>query len=269
MSNRKDLLKNKGRLWVFDELAAVKAWREVGVVDNCRFSMPTNPIEVKTPSGITIYSSIDPDAEIACDWYHPGDLGLIELMFRGAVNIAAPTGSTDITETVLVSFKNAGDAFPLPGFDGDKSAVTVSAVVLDSAPSTSYTVTTDYTLSADATTGVTSIVQVSNGGIALNTAIRVTYTYRPLASKILSPVDNGELVYRNVLLDVFTNPNDATKYKRYYLPRCTIQSDLVHQNIEFGTDNTSPNIMPLVFKYAKPDTNTNDAKWKIHDTHNV
>lgn len=269
MAIRKDLLKNKGRLWIFDELAAVKAWREVGVVDSCKFSMPTNPGEAKTPSGVTIMNWIDPDAELTCDWYHPGDQSLIELMFRGALTLTSPSGSADITESVIVSFKAAGDAFPLPGFDGDKTVVTVSAVVLASNTSTTYTVTTDYTIAVDAVTGVTHIVQVSAAGIPLNTDIKVTYTYRPLAGKMLQPIDNGELIYRNVILDIFTTPSHATKYIRYYMPRSTIMSDMVHQHIEMGAANSSPNVMPLTFKYAKPDTNTYDPKWYTLNTYNV
>jgi hypothetical protein len=269
MSIRKDLLRNKGRLWVFDELAANKVWREVGIVDSCKFSMMSNPGDAKTPSGVTIMNWIDPDAEITCDWYHPGDLSIIECLFRGALSLTSSAGSTDITESVLVEFNNASDAFPLPGADGDKTVVTVSAVVLASATSTTYTVTTDYTIAVDPVTGVTHIVQVSGGSIPLKTPILVTYTWRPLAGKIIKPVDNGEQIFRTIILDVFTNPSDATKYIRYVLPRCTVTSDLVQQHIEFGKDNSSPNIMPLAFKYAKPDTNTNDAKWYILNTHNV
>lgn len=214
-------------------------------------------------------SWVDPDAELSCDWYHPGDPTLIELMFRGAVSLTTATGSADITESVLVEFNNASDAFPLPGFDGDKTVVTVSAVVLASNTATSYTVTTDYTIAVDPVTGVTHIVQVSGGSIPLKTPILVTYAYRPLAGKILKPIDNGEQIYRNFILDVFTNPSDATKYIRHFMPRSTVTSDLIQQHVEFGKDNSSPNIMPITIRYAKPDTNTNDAKWYILNTHNV
>lgn len=212
MSNRKDLLKNKARMWIYDELAAVKAWREVGFIDSAEFSMITNQGDIKSPSGTNIYSFSDPDAEVGADWYHPGDYSKIELMFRGIVSLQTTNGSTDITETVLVEFQNAGDAYPLPGYDGDKSAVTISAVVLDSAPSTAYTVTTDYTVSADATTGMSQIVQVSGGSIPLATPIRVTYTYRPLAARIVKPVDNGVLIPRHVLLRIHAS------YRRYEVP---------------------------------------------------
>ena len=266
MTNRTDLLRNKGRIYVFDERAAVKDWVELTLVDTVNWSSPTNPIEVKSPSGITVYESIDPDAQISFDWYHPGNYSAIELLFRGALELDSYDGETAQEETVVVRFGALGDAASLPGFDGDKTVVTVSAVVLDATPATTYTVTTDYTLAVDATTGMSHLVQVSGGSIPLNTDIRVTYTYTPLASNVLRPIENGQLDPRFVIIDTPTDPNDATKYRRYYLPRATITSDLMHSHLEFGKENANPNIMPVTLKYQKPDTATNQSKWYWIDT---
>lgn len=268
-TNRKDLLRTIGRLYVFDEAAAVKDWVELSVVDNVKFTSASNPIEVKTPSGITIYKSIDPDAEISFDWFHPGNLSAIERLFRGVVSLDSYDGSTAQSETVIVSFRAAGDAFPLPGFNGAKTAVTVSAVVLDSNTSTAYVATDDYTVSVDSDTGMSFLVHVSGGDIPLDTDIRVTYSYTPLASNILRPVENGELIERNIMIDCPVDPNDATKYRRYYLPRATVTSDLMHSMLEMGKDNTNPNILPVTLRYAKPETSSNEPKWYWIDTENV
>jgi hypothetical protein len=269
MAVRKDLLRNKGRIYVFDEAAAVKDWIELTVVDNVKISHPSNPIDVKTPSGISIYKSNDIDAEISFDWYHPGDLSKIELLFRGGISNTAYTGSGSQAETVIVNFRQASEAFPLPGFNGDKSVVTVSAVVLDSNPSTTYALTTDYTKSVDADTGMSFITQVSGGSIPLNTDIRVTYSYTPLKSNVIRPIENGQLVDRFVIIDCPTDPNDSTKYRRYFLPRSTVVSDLMHQMLEFGENNSTPNIMPVSLKYAKPETGKNFAQWYWIDTANA
>ncbi len=270
MSNtRKDLLRTKGRIWVFDEASTQKKWRELTVVDNVRFQASANPTEIRTPSGITIYQTIDLDPTISFDWYHPGNNDLIELLFRGAVSSTTYDGSTAQAKTITVSFRQASEAVPLVGFDGDLTVVTVSAVVLDSAPSTTYTVTTDYTLAVDTTTGVSMITQVSGGSIPLNTDIRVTYSFTPLASKVLQPVDNGNLVMRTVMIDSPLPSASQTAYRRYILPRCTITSDLMHSMLELGQDNTSPNILPMTLKYSRPDTDSKDQRWIWYDTVNV
>lgn len=270
MSNtRKDLLRTKGRLWVFDEASTQKKWRELTVVDNVKFQASANPVEIRTPSGITIYQTIDLDPSISFDWYHPGNNDLIELMYRGALTSTTYDGLTAQAKTVTVNFRQNNEAVPLLGFDGDLTVVTVSAVVLDSTPATTYTVTTDYTLAVDATTGVSMITHVSTGSIALNTDIRVTYSFTPLASKLLEPVDNGNLVLRTIMIDSPLPSATDTKYRRYILPNCTITSDLMHSMLELGQDNTSPNILPVSFKYQRPDTNSRAQRWMWFDTVNV
>lgn len=262
------LLKNKGRMWIFDEASTVKAWKELTVVDNVKISNPPNPVEIKTPSGITIFQTLDLDAQVSCDWYHPGDLTKMELLFRGVATLSSYTGSTTQTESVNVVFRNASEAFPLPGFNGDKTAITINNVK-SADGATTYTVTTDYTKTVDANTGVTHIVQVSGGSIPLNTDIVVNYTFTPLKSTILKPDYDGAVVFRHVIIDSFTDQNDLAKYRRFFLPNCTIQTEMGQSLLEIGEDNRSPNILPITLKYAKPDAGSKDPKWYYIDTANV
>lgn len=270
MSNvnlRKDLLKSKGRMWVFDEKSTVKDWIELTVVDNIKVMNPTNPVEIKTPSGMVIFKTLDLDAMISLDWYHPGDLAKMELLYRGVVDITTYTGGVQ-NEKVIISFRQVSEAFPLPGFNGAKTAVTVNSVKNED-ETTTYTLTTDYTVAVDSTTGITHIVQVSGGAIPLNAKLVVNYDYTPLAGKILKPNYDNALVFRHIVLDSYPNPADLTKYRRYYLPNCTIETELGHSLLEVGSDNTTPNILPITLKYAKPDYLSNDPKWYYQDTFNV
>jgi hypothetical protein len=261
------LLKNKGRMYIFDEAAAVKDWKELTVVDNVKISNPPNPIEIKTPSGITIFQTLDLDAMVSCDWYHPGDLAKMELLTRGVTTLTSYSGGTQ-TEDVNIVFRKVSEAFPLPGFNGDKTVVTINSVK-SADLATTYTVTTDYTVAVDSDTGISHLVQVSGGAIPLNTDIVVNYTYTPLTSKTLKPDYDGAIVFRHVMIDVFVDQNDLTKYRRFFLPNCTIQTELGQSLLEIGQDNTSPNIVPITFKYAKPDAGSKDPKWYYIDTVNV
>lgn len=267
VNSRKDLLRNKGRFWLFDEASTVKDWIEFTVVDNIRVSNPTNPVEIKTPSGATIFKTLDLDATISCDWYHPGNLQAIERLYRGVVDLTTHSGSA-VTEEVAVSFRQNNEAFPLPGFDGDKSVVTVNSVKSEDL-ATTYSVTTDYTVAVDSTTGISHVVHVSTGSIPLNTKVIVNYDYTPLAGKILKPNYDNSLVLRHAMIDVFPNPSDLTKYRRYYLPNCAIETEMGHSLLELGAENTSPNILPITLKYAKPDYLAKDPKWYYIDTYNV
>lgn len=262
------LLRNKGRMWIFDEAAAVKAWKEFTVVDNVKVNNPPNPVEIKTPSGITIFQTLDLDAMISCDWYNPGDLAKLELLYRGVTSLTTYDGSTPQTENVNVVFRNVSEAFPLPGYNGAKTVATVNSVK-SADLATTYTVTTDYTVAVDSVTGITHVVHVSGGSIPRNTDIVVNYTYTPLASKTLKPDYDGAVVFRHVIIDSFTDQNDLTKYRRYFMPNCTIQTEMGHSLLEIGQDNTSPNIMPITLKYAKPDAGSKDPKWYYIDTANV
>lgn len=264
--NQLALLKNKGRLYVWDEASGVKRMKEVSLTDNFEFNVPTNPIEIKSPSGITIFKTLDPEATATCDFYHPGDNSILELLFRGVFSNTTYDGNTAVTETVAFAFRQAGEAMILPGYDGDKTAVTVSAVVLDSNTSTSYDVTDDYTVNADSTTGMSYITHVSNGAIPVGQEIRVTYSYTPLASNVLRPIENGTQVLRNIVIDSVVS---STKYRRYVLPRCTVTSDLSHKMLEFGKENSNPNFMSLKFEYSKPDTGSLAPAWYWIDTINV
>ena len=53
VNNRKDLLKNKGRMFVFDEAAAVKAWKELTLVDNVKGTVISS-VSVDVSTGITM-----------------------------------------------------------------------------------------------------------------------------------------------------------------------------------------------------------------------
>ena len=269
VNNRADLLKNKGQMWIFDELAAVKKWIPFTVVDNVKITNAPNPVEIKTPSGITIFKTLDLDAEISCDWYHPGDIRRMELLTRGVTSRTSYDGSTaQAAEKVEIFFKNNNDAFPLPGFDGDKTTVTVNSVK-DITETTTYTGSgTDYSIAVDANTGITHITHVSTGAIPLNTPVIVNYDYTPLKSQILKPNYDGTLIFRNVIIDSYTDQSDLTKYRRFFLPNCTIETELGMSLVEIGQDNTSPTILPIRFKYAKPDVNSKAAKWYYIDTVN-
>jgi hypothetical protein len=267
VNNRKDLLRNKARMWIFDEAATVKDWFEMTLMDNIKVMNPTNPVEIKSPSGQTVFKTLDLDCVISGDWYHPGNLTAIERMYRGVVDLTTHSGSA-VTEAVAVAFRQNNEAFPLPGFDGDKSVVTINNVKTEDL-ATTYTVTTDYTVAVDATTGISHLVHVSTGSIPLNTKVIVNYDYTPLAGKILKPNYDNSLVFRHIMLDVFPNPSDLTKYRRYYMPNCTIETEIGHSLLEIGADNTSPNILPVTFKYAKPDYLSSDPKWYYIDTYNV
>lgn len=269
VNNRKDLLRNKGRVYVFNELSTVKDWQELTVVDNIRISHPANPVEIKTPSGISIYKSVDLDGMVSFDWYHPGNLSKIELLFRGAITKSSYDGVTaESNTTCLINFRAVSEAFPLPFFDGDKSAVTVDWVKSED-EATTYTLTTDYTVAVDADTGITHIVQVSGGAIPLNTNVKVQYDYTPLASTIIKPDYTGVMMPRHVMIDVFTNASDLTKYRRYYFPNVTPTSELMHTALEIGKDNTTPNIMPVSLEYAKQDGVSAYPTWYWIDTANV
>lgn len=262
------LLRNKGRMFVFDEAASVKAWKEVTLVDNVQIANAPNYVEIKSPSGITILETLDLDAEISCDWYHPGDLKKMELLARGVTSLTGYDGSTTQTESVAVNFRNINEAFPLPGFNGSKLVVTINSVK-SADGATTYTVTTDYTVSVDANTGISHLVHVSTGAIPLNTDVIVNYTYTPLKSNVLKPDYNGVIVLRHVILDAFVDQTDLTKYRRFYLPNCSLETELGQSLLHIGKDNTKPNIMPIKMKYAKPDPGSNDPKWYYIDTYNV
>jgi hypothetical protein len=268
VNTRPDLLKDKGRMWVFDEKAAVKDWIELTLVDNVKANNPTNPTEIKSPSGITVWKSLDLDFVLACDWYHPGDLAKLELLYRGVVDLDGYDGATVQSEAVAVSFAAAGDAFPLPGFNGAKTAVTITHVKsVDGV--TTYTVTDDYTVAVDSVTGLSMLVHVSGGDIPLNTDVIVTYGYTPSAGQVLKPNYSGAVVFRHVVVDAYPDPDDLTKMRRYYMPNCTIESEMGHSLLEIGQDNTSPNVLPITFKHAKPDAGSKAPKWYYADFYNV
>jgi len=268
--NDNALLKDKGKLYLFDETSAQKKFVEIALVDNINVTHPANAFEIKSPSGVSVLKGVDMGMSISFDLYHPRDLLALEKMYRGAVTATAYDGSTaEASEEVQFAFGAASEAFPIPGFDGDRTAVTVNSVKLASNTATTYTATTDYTLAADALTGMTVITHVSGGSIPVGADIIVNYDYTPLESTILRPNDNGTLLDRFLMVESRPDCSDATKYTRYYMPRSTISSDLVHQLLEVGANNQSPNILPVTFEYKMPDSCSKEAKWYWIDTVNV
>lgn len=268
MSDRKDLLKNKGRIKVLDELAATKAFVEIGVVDNVQISHPANPVEIKTPSGITIYKSVDLDTQLSFDLYHPGDLKVIERLFRGAVTRTEHDGSTAVAGAKQrVIFRNAGDVAALVGFDGDGTAVTVNSIK-DVTETTTYTVTTDYTVNYDSESGLTLITHVGAGSLPLDTEVLVNYDYTPAKSQELAPNTDGTLIDRFMVIESYPDCSDTSLYRKFILPRMTVESDLVVQLLEIGEDNTNPNILSVTMSYKKPDVCQNLAEWKWFDSYN-
>lgn len=143
MSNRNDLLKFKGRLYVLDETSAVKKLKEVTVVDSVKIMHPINRTEIKTPSGQTIFTTSEPEASLEFDLFHPGDNSILDLIYRGAFNTTKYDGSTAVTgQKEAINFRSLGDCAVLSGFNGAKTAATITNIKsLDGA--TTYTVTTD------------------------------------------------------------------------------------------------------------------------------
>ncbi|QDT46164.1 hypothetical protein Pan258_01810 [Symmachiella dynata] len=271
MSENKALLKDRGRLWILDESASVKAFKEIAVVDNVQVSHPGNPVDVKTPSGITVFKSNDMGAQISLDLYHPGDAKSIERLFRGPVTRVEHDGATAVAgEEVVLNFRNANEALPIPGFNGAKTAATINSVKsLDgSVTYTLFTVSGDYKVLADTETGLTLIEHVGAGIIPLDTDVVVNYDYTPLKSQQIKPDDDAELVDRFLVIDSYPDCDDTTKYRRYFLPRMTVTSDLLHSLLEMGQDNQSPNIMPVTMTYNKPSSCSDEPRWYWIDTYN-
>ncbi|PQO47372.1 hypothetical protein [Blastopirellula marina] len=248
----------------------MKDFTLISVVDNVRITGAINPVEIKTPSGQTIYKGADMGMAIELDLYHPGNLAALELLYRGLVTNVAYDGETTVAgEDVTISFFSSGGAFPLPGYNGDKTAVTVNSVKLASNTATTYTATTDYTVAVDADTGISYLVHVGGGSIPVGTEIVVNYDYDPGEGSIMRPVNNGVQRDRFVVIDCVTDCSDATKYRRYYLPHAFVVSDLLHQLLEYGQDNTSPNILPIRFEYAMPDACSTRSAWYWEDRVNI
>lgn len=269
MANDNALLTTKGRLYVFDEGSTQKKFVELSLVDNINVTFPANAVEINSPSGVQVLKTVDFGAQISFDFYHPGDLVSLERLFRGGVSNTNYDGVTaQAGEDVEITFANASEAMPLPGFNGAGTAVTVNSVTLKSDGVTTYAATTDYTLSVDTATGVTVITHVPTGGIAADATVIVNYDYTPLASNILKP-DGSQLVERDMMVQVFEDCNDATKYRKIYLPRMTASSDLVMQLLRVSDENQNPNLLSVTMDYARPDSCTDAAAWYIIDSHNV
>lgn len=270
--NKKALLKEKGFLYVLDESADQAKWVEVCAVDNFKEDIESTPIELKTASGDTIYRSLILDPKMSFDLYHPGDLTLLEQLFRGVVSLEENDGATEVGgEQVAVSFRAVSEAAVLPNYNGDGSAVTVTSVVLASDVTTTYTVTDDYTLVADPLTGMTLIVHVPTGDIPLDAEVIVTYSYTPLASRILRPVEDGDTVPRFFMVVTYPDLTDTTKYRRYFLPHSIITSPISHAILGAGTKDgmKTPNIMPVTVEYEHPELISQKARWYWIDTHNA
>lgn len=267
MSNRSDILRNKGRLYVLDELAAVKKFKEVSVVDSVKITQPVNRTEIKTPSGITIFTTSEPECSLEFDLYHPGDNSVLELLFRGPVSLTKYDGTTAVTgEKVAISFAHAGDTAVLPGFNGAKTAATITNIKSVDGGTTYTGSGTDYAAAAaDSATGMTLITHVSGGSIPLNTDVIVTYSYTPAKSYQLNPKFNGDIIDRFIVIDA-VDPSDSTKYRRYFLPRASATSALEHSLLENGKDNSNPNILKVSMQLAQPDPYGNDPKWYWIDT---
>lgn len=265
MTNRKDLIRHLGRIWVLDEKAAAKKFLEVTVVDNIKVSYPVNRTSVKTTSGIEVFTSAEPEAMISFDLYHPGDAKTLDLIFRGPINYSQYDGSTAVTgEKANVSFGALGDCAVLPYYNGAKTAVTVTDIK-SADGATTYTVTTDYTVAADAATGMTLITHVSGGAIPLNKDVVVTFSHTPPASRVIRPNFSGNIVDRFLVVDAI-DPADSTKYRRHILPRATAESSIDLSLLESSSENANVGVLSVSMKLAKPDSYGYDPKWSWYDT---
>lgn len=257
-NNRDDFIRHKGKVRVFDDIEG--EFVDVSFVDSVKPTAPVNAFEIKSPSGSTIYRGSEMGMSLECDLYHPGKNELLELLYRGIVTNTNYDGETAETDAeVAIAFFQAGGYFPLPGYtplddEGDPVPVTVSTVALASNPSETFTETTDYTVETDTLTGMSFLAHVTNGSIPVNTELIVTYSYTPGAGSILRPVQNGTQRDRFVVVDSLVDCDDLTKYRRYYLPHCFVVSEIIHQLLEVGPNNQTPNILPVRFEYAIPET---------------
>lgn len=245
------LILNSATLYVLDETTG--SFQKISRVDDVTFNYAANSAAITTASGFTLARVSDPRATISGIFYNPGKLESIELMARGLVDVDTYDGSTTVTgEIVTLKFDSANQYVALPGYNGDKTAVTVTSVKLKSNQLTVYTVTDDYTVSADPT-GVTLIKHVSGGDIPLGTEVVVNYSYEPLAGNILKASSSGILETRTVMLHMQPDCDDATKYIRVICPAMYLTSDITMNFLDRGADNSEPGIMNFTYEQEKPE----------------
>ena len=231
---------------------------------------PHNPVEIKTPSGITIYKTHDLGRAPQFDWYHPG-----EQHEDGSSSSAARQELTTYTgsgpqgsRTWHISFRQTGEAFPLPGFNGAKTVVTITSVKRADG-STTYTVTTDYPSRSTRSPASTTSPRGRRHDPGQHGRRRSTTPTPRSRATVLKPDYQQNLVDRYLVIDA-VDPGDAIKYRRYFLPKATATMAALEQILlEMGKDNTSPNIMKVTFDLSKPDAYSTDPVWYWIDTINV
>ena len=261
-----DLIVNNATMYVLDELNGKNVVSQISVVEDVSFNVALNKTDVTTTSGTVLTSITDPLASVTGVLYSPGNMANLELLFRGAVSNSTYDGvTTEAGFETTIKFGAAGDSVVLPGFNGDKTAVTINSVVLTSNNATTYTVTTDYTVAADPT-GVTLITQVAGGSIPLDTEVTVNYDFTPLQGSVLQSSSTGVLKSRTVILRETPDCDDDTKYRMIIIPGVVATTDLNLSFLDVTTDNASPNVLNFTLEQQSVEKCAAGNEWIIYDT---
>ena len=266
MPENQNAIIKRGILYAHDEVA--KTIVKIAYVEDLTFTNAQNQVDVVATSGYVLQSFVDPRASITGTLYTPGDNKLLELMFRGSVTNVKVNGSTAIAGNVaVIKFPASATSVVLPLFNGAKTAVTVTHIKNTANPSTTYTLTTDYTVTVDSATGLTMINHVGAGTIPVDTEVTVTYDATPLASNVLQPVVGGVLRPRTFI--IHEEGADATKYRRLVLPDAVATTDIELPFLNISSDNASPNVLNFTFTQQKRDIGTKNINWALIDTINA
>jgi hypothetical protein len=228
------LLDQKGLLYVLDPCAG--EYKQVCVVDNIQVSWESTPIDVKTPSGISVLKKASVLPSISFDYYHTADLPAIELLYQGVLSQTYYDGSTTVNRTVEISMED-GCCASIPA-----SSATVNSITsLDGA--TTYTVSTDYTVSNDTATGQTVVCHVTGGGITAGTRVLVDFDQTPSEGHVLTRDSVGLPKSLDMIVIAQCDCDDNSKFRKYVLPRMTVESTFTHTLIETG--DTTSDITPV------------------------
>lgn len=239
------LIDQKGKLFVLDNCAG--EYKEVCVVDNLQVSWESTPIDVRTASNISVLKKASVLPTISFDYYHVADLPALALLYRGVLTQTYHDGVTAILGTTTTLSFEDGCCQALCA----AMASNVTVTSLDGA--TVYADGPDFTFKNDTLTDQTLICHTAGGAIPVGEGVLVTYDYTPTEGHILSRDAVGLAKPLDMMVVAQCDCDDKTKFRKYVLPRMTVDSTFTHTLVETGDTTTDITPVSVTATHTKSD----------------
>lgn len=230
----------------------------VGALQNLKFMAVHNRVKINSDNRGTILNKDRLDGKVEAELLEPGNMTLLETLFKGLVTLTATAGTLVSGATVV---KTSGQwAYNQPilltGQNATLAAPTIASVVAGT--NGALVANLDYVLVKDPDTSLWYVQVIDSTTVTTaSQTITITYSYTPAVSQVLTGGTSQTATSLYVRIEG-PSEDDSSVTRNVELAECIVTSDLLLEFLDVEQAN-KVSTLPVTFESNKATT------WTVTD----